>query len=649
MSIDSKINNDTLSPNLVEVSIIVPCFNSEKTIGLTLDSISKFKCEKYRYEVIVVDNNSTDKTAEIVKKYPYKYLFEKKRNRSCARNKGAASAKGKYLVFIDSDIILNENWLDEAFLKIESSPFYGGGEGFIYPKVLSKTNYIEVIRSEIKKETYSLLRIAGWKFPMINTAACIYLKAAFEEAGKFDESLNYHEDIDLSRRVFNCGFVLFSSKKLEAYSYNDKATYLGFLKRSYISGGEFFKYNAKWSDSKRYILLKGFLLANLKNCMTVLSSKVIKRIGIVAAIARVSFYIAGSFSYFIKSFSKRVYKESGEPRGFFIDKEGQWGVVELDEKYVLKHMHGPIFKSLLKVFDINVLAQKKKRFETLVMKSFLESFEIEPVAAFLTGGHALGLSPLSRGDVDIVVFFNDLQSLESFKSDYQRIKYILNQKLDLTFHLISSARKNNILINLGIKSSKVSIENGICILGNKALLERLENGILDSSLDHVLKLILKKIDFFLQRKKTVIFEIEYDNHFDLITLYKILSLINFELFKSEIVDYYKTFVENLRLLGENEEKTLKFIVDNNFILTKEEFNKREKDLCLIRIKILIILQPQFKLLYKRLKENIHVLKIESADFDYNYIDQKRELSSKEYKELFLAKTGQIIEYIQGAL
>jgi len=68
---------------------------------------------KEDHEIIVVDNNSTDNTQEVIRQFPARYVFEPQVGRGPARNKGVQESQGKYLAFIDSDCIADPNWLKE--------------------------------------------------------------------------------------------------------------------------------------------------------------------------------------------------------------------------------------------------------------------------------------------------------------------------------------------------------------------------------------------------------------------------------------------------------------------------------------------------------------------------------------------------------
>lgn len=99
-----------------DISIIIPAYNSGKYITETLDSINR---QTYRgYEIIIINDGSTDDTDDIVKKYiesrkeNVKYFIQPNMGQSAARNKGIDAAECKYVMFIDSDDIIDDDYLE---------------------------------------------------------------------------------------------------------------------------------------------------------------------------------------------------------------------------------------------------------------------------------------------------------------------------------------------------------------------------------------------------------------------------------------------------------------------------------------------------------------------------------------------------------
>ena len=110
------------------LSIIIPCYNSEKTIVRTLNSIKGFEAFKNNFEIIIVNDGSTDSTLELIidffKENNFIYLIKNQSNLglSEARNNGLKIAKGKYIWFVDSDdeIISDKSKLFFSLLKKDS-------------------------------------------------------------------------------------------------------------------------------------------------------------------------------------------------------------------------------------------------------------------------------------------------------------------------------------------------------------------------------------------------------------------------------------------------------------------------------------------------------------------------------------------------
>jgi glycosyltransferase involved in cell wall biosynthesis len=111
------------------ISIIVPAFNEEKLLGRTLACIREATAAlpQQTWELIVCDNNSTDRTAEIARSAGARVVFEPLNQIARARNAGAAQAKGDWLLFIDADSSLSMALLRETAIAIQSGKVLAGG------------------------------------------------------------------------------------------------------------------------------------------------------------------------------------------------------------------------------------------------------------------------------------------------------------------------------------------------------------------------------------------------------------------------------------------------------------------------------------------------------------------------------------------
>src|ERR1044072_6557258 len=113
------------------VSIIIPAYNEEKYIGITLGSIKQAQYlllnEKgIPAEIIVVDNDSTDSTASIARSFEAKVFHETAHNVAKVRNVGADRARGNILVFVDADVIVPERLLCRIHEVISDGMCLGG-------------------------------------------------------------------------------------------------------------------------------------------------------------------------------------------------------------------------------------------------------------------------------------------------------------------------------------------------------------------------------------------------------------------------------------------------------------------------------------------------------------------------------------------
>lgn len=239
---------------MMDISFVVPCYNAEKTIKRCLDSILSQELATYKFEIIVVNNNSTDSSQKIILSYSNKvyYLNESKQGRSFARNLGASRAKGEVLAFIDADVYLDKNWaitLIEAFKEDQN---IGAGQGQIIPcqdiGVRSLNRYRYRCVNEETKGRFILTEIKRFEFPMINTAACMYRKNVFNDIGGFDVHLERHEDIDLSRRAYFYGKSIACSTEAVAHVIFHGESWSDYFKRSFDDGYYKGAYLKKWSN-----------------------------------------------------------------------------------------------------------------------------------------------------------------------------------------------------------------------------------------------------------------------------------------------------------------------------------------------------------------------------------------------------------------
>ena len=176
------------SPTL---SVIIPAWNEEKLVGRAIESL---KCaaavyERERHaaaEIIVVDNNSTDRTAEVARDHGVTVVFEPVNNIGKARNAGARMARGKHLAFCDADNAVTENLLVLIHDHLEDPKIAGGG------------TWIEPARRNLKISFFYFIWGVYVRFSRVGVGMMHCRKADFDSFGGFDETIYAAEDVQLA-------------------------------------------------------------------------------------------------------------------------------------------------------------------------------------------------------------------------------------------------------------------------------------------------------------------------------------------------------------------------------------------------------------------------------------------------------------------
>ena len=241
----------------VRVSVIVPAFNEELLLADSLEAIkqasSAFTLHGWEVELVVCDNNSTDGTAEIARTAGALVVFEPVNQIARARNAGAASATGDWLVFVDADSRPCAGLFADVAEQIASRRTLAGGSTLR----MDETSFNASIASGIWN------RISRWTNLM--AGSFIFVEAeAFHRVGGFGEEWFAGEELDLSRRLMKLARetdrrvvilyrhpLLTSARKMRLYT---PWEHLKVLARTIFSGGGSLRdreSNHLWYDGRR--------------------------------------------------------------------------------------------------------------------------------------------------------------------------------------------------------------------------------------------------------------------------------------------------------------------------------------------------------------------------------------------------------------
>lgn len=201
----------------MHLSIVIPAFNETRLIERTLlsitDSLEVNHQPGFTSEVIVVDNNSTDNTAELAKQAGATVVFEPINQIGRARNAGAAHATGDWLLFLDADSLLSPKLLADILCIIDTGKYVGCGSTLRMEGLPWWAN----LTLHIWTSTSVLCRWAAG-------ALVVCRRDAFQEVGGFDQELYALDEIRLSKQLKQWGrgrnlqFTILTKHPLETSS-----------------------------------------------------------------------------------------------------------------------------------------------------------------------------------------------------------------------------------------------------------------------------------------------------------------------------------------------------------------------------------------------------------------------------------------------
>ena len=196
-----------------KISVVIPMYNSEKTIERALNSVIS-QTYKGKIEIIVVNDGSKDNSAEIVENYCkghskhiIQIINQPNGGVSKARNTGLKHATGEFIALLDSD----DEWIPEK-TSIQMKYFDSGNIDFVtalrnndkisFPYSVNERGYVEVTLNKL------LFKIVG------HTSTAIFKRKILEKHGYFDENQRYSEDANYWMKVSHSSVMIMLNKKL---------------------------------------------------------------------------------------------------------------------------------------------------------------------------------------------------------------------------------------------------------------------------------------------------------------------------------------------------------------------------------------------------------------------------------------------------
>jgi len=234
-----------------KVSVIIPVFNSPLLIRKCLESL--LPQDWPDYEVIVVDDGSTDETPEEVLKYDVRLIRNEHRGISAARNKAVKSARGDIILGLDADLQVPRDLIKRMIAPLANEKT---GVTMAWWDVANADNLVAALIFR----TYEYF-VRHLEEPDFLWSYCFAVKKKiFEEVGGFSEMLLVGEDVDFAHRVTGAGYKIVIIKDLRVWHYFRDSLW-GHLKRHFLTARTKFCYVL---DSRKVFDQRGYPVEYLK-------------------------------------------------------------------------------------------------------------------------------------------------------------------------------------------------------------------------------------------------------------------------------------------------------------------------------------------------------------------------------------------------
>lgn len=246
------------------ITVVICTYNRVDLLSICIKSLINQTADKNLFEILVVNNNSTDDTIKVVKIFKknnteikLRIINENKQGLSHARNKGWKEAEGKYVAYIDDDSIANVDWIEKInkfIIKHQDVEIFGGPYSYYYfkpmPEWYPKEQHTFYLGKKIMR-----LNASGW----LSGTNMIYQKKIFYKYGGFDKNLGmrgeelfYGEETEFQKKLKNNGIAIYyiPEIKVKHLIAEYKKNMIWMLRSDYLRGYSF----AYIKKKKKYII-----------------------------------------------------------------------------------------------------------------------------------------------------------------------------------------------------------------------------------------------------------------------------------------------------------------------------------------------------------------------------------------------------------
>lgn len=303
------MNNNILTQNKIKVSVIIPAYNAETFLSRTIQSALN---QTFRdFELIIVDDGSTDNTKEIVRKFQVNnsqikyFLKENSGGPAGPKNLGLKKSKGKFIAFLDHDDEWLPEKLEEQVESFENSTDSKLGIIICYP-VLVHSNKKKIFEiPSLEEETFKKILLGNFIY---SCSGVMIKKEVIEKVGYFDEKLKYADDWDMWIRIIFRYNLSIIKKPLFYHHIRGENVSLTMKNRKKVREEEYI-YQKHFNMSKKYLPLYSEQLRVLGLKYFLLNEKVKARKFFYRSMLVFPLNYKTYFYYFLSLLGKNLFKK----------------------------------------------------------------------------------------------------------------------------------------------------------------------------------------------------------------------------------------------------------------------------------------------------------------------------------------------------
>lgn len=213
----------------MKASIIIPAYNEEKHIEAAIKAALAQDHDGFDYEVIVVDNVSTDRTSEVAKKFPVKVLYEGRLGTQWARECGRQAAAGEIIANLDSDCLPDRDWLSKGLAHFTDQRVVAVSGPYDYYDASTSFRAVSLFSQKYIYATINVLAQFLRRGAVVIGGNILLRASALEKAGGYDTAFTFYgDDPDTGQRMMRQGKVVFDKNlvvKTSARRFKNQGTF----------------------------------------------------------------------------------------------------------------------------------------------------------------------------------------------------------------------------------------------------------------------------------------------------------------------------------------------------------------------------------------------------------------------------------------